>query len=259
MEKEIYLVGYGMNFNEDRTISADTSIKCADIIFTIEPDISHIKEYLSVEAPVENLFHFYKKGQLRSDVYKIISEHIITSLKKYSKVVLLVPGNPLFLDTVCELIEERAFELDIDLHIIEGISSLDAINNQLEIPLHKTSITVYIADIFCNRKPNIDIDTVLLLFQPGNVSSNTVAIGTVSKKSVLILQESLLEYYSPEDNWMLINLGNSSDNPTKIIWNNIKNLHLFVNYMHSGTLIVSKNWWPDILKDTKPTIVEGLS
>lgn len=96
MGKEIHLIGYGINFCEQRTISAEDHLRKVDAIFAIEPDISHIREYLTVDKPIYNLFHLYKAGLRRIDVYNQISNNIIQSLEYTPKIALLVDGCPFF-------------------------------------------------------------------------------------------------------------------------------------------------------------------
>lgn len=162
-----------------------------------------------------------------------------------------------FLDSVCEIIEARTIELDIELHVIEGISSLDTIIHQLRIPLTNLSISVFVADYFCTNRPTLNENTILVLFQPGNVNSDRITLGEVPETCVKELKATLLQYYSPKDKWLLINLSNSPKSPTKIIWNTVENIDNFINYMHSGTLLLSKNWWPELLEGSLPTIVDG--
>lgn len=258
MKKEIYLIGYGINFYEQRSNMVDYYLEKTDKIFAIEPDITHIEEYLSLDKQIHNLFYLYMQGNNRVDTYNKISEYVINALDIHSSVALLVEGTPFFSDTISEIIEARSFNLGITLNVIDGVSSFDTIIQQLRVPMFDVSLTSYIADDFCKKQPLIDNSTILFLFQPGNVDSSNITIEEVEKSSIKYLKNSLLNYYSPQDKWFLINLGNSPKNQTQIIWNTLENIEDFVNYMHSGTLIVSKEWWPSVLKDTEPTEIEGV-
>lgn len=259
MSKEIYLLGYGINFYEQRNINVDIYLEQADIIFAIEPDITHIKEFLTIDKPIQNLFYLYENGAKRINVYNRICELILDSFQENEKVALLVEGSPFFLDTISETIENKVKISDIDLHVVEGISSLDTIIHQLKVPILNSPISVYLADEFCNKLPILDMNTTLFLFQPGNVNSNCITIENISKNSIIKLKDTLLKYYSGKTKWLLINLGKSPTQPTQIIWNTIENLDSFINYMHSGTLIITNKWCPSILKNTEPTVIEGHS
>lgn len=259
MTKEIYLIGYGINYSTDRAICVDGYLEQANKIFSVEPDISHITQHMTSNKPIHNLFSLYETSRIREEVYVEICEEIYASLEVDSKIALLVEGSPFFLNRVSGLVEARARkDDDITLYCVDGISSLSAITHQLDVPMAGFSTVTYLADEFCKLSPSLPEESILFLFQPGNVGNDKVAINSISELSALTLKGKLLEHYSPNDKWFLVNLGKSPDQPTKIIWNTIENIDKFVNYLHSGTLLVSKEWWPAVLDGVPSTQVEGI-
>jgi hypothetical protein len=240
--KSLHVIGYGINFDADRSVLVDPYLNQCEIVFALESDVSHLRAKVKWERLV-NLLDLYEQGKKRGDVYDAVADRVMDAFSTSTRVGLLVEGSPFFLDTICELLEKRAVASGIEVIYVDGRSSLDGIIQALRIPL-SWGIGVYLADNVCFAHPVIDPEAVNIFFQPGNVASDKVQMAAVASEGIILLKETLLKIYSPTDRWLLVNLGESQSRPTKIIWNTLDRLDRFTHYMHSGTLIVSKNWWP---------------
>lgn len=252
----LYIIGYGVNFVADRSVVAEEYIKKAEIVFALETDVSHLECAIS-GRPVVNLIHLYKQGLSRSIAYEMIADAVLEAFLNFRRVALLVEGSPFFLDSICGILESKAIASGIEVTFVDGRSSLDVLVQTLEVPLD-FGIGVYSAEAFCIEEttPRINTDAVNLFFQTGNVGSSLIQIGSVGRKGVETLQIRLLEHYPPDTRWLLINLGHAPNISTMIVWNYLSNMHLFHAYMHSGTVLVSRNWWPETLGSVPPTKLE---
>lgn len=250
----LYLIGYGINYISDRTMLADHYVAESEIVFALESDIEHI-EAEAHGKPITNLIDLYRQGIPRPDAYGQIAERVLAAFSDHTRVGLLVEGSPFFLDSICELLQWRAHHLGIEVVYVDGRSSLDVIIQTLRIPLGH-GLGVYLAENFCAGCGVLNAEAVNFFFQPGNVGSERIQMHNVDKAGVCTLQETLLKYYEPTQRWFLINLGQSPTVSTKIIWDYLGNLDSFHSYMHSGTLVLSKNWWPVELLDVPPTEIK---
>jgi rRNA-processing protein FCF1 len=244
--KSLHVIGYRINFDADRSVLVDPCLDQCEVVFALESDVSHLREKLRSKQFV-NLVDLYQQGKKRIDVYQNVADKVLAAFAMSSKVGLLVEGSPFFLDTICELLEKRAISAGIDVIYVDGRSSLDGIIQLLRIPL-SWGIGVHIADNFCFSRPVIDPEAINMFFQPGNVGSDKVQMAAVDVEGTRLLQSRLLEYYSPADRWILVNLGESRVRSTKIVWGTLDRLDHFTQLMHSGTLVVSKNWWPKLIR-----------
>ena len=247
----LYLIGYGINYASDRTTLADHFVAESEVLFALESNIEHIEAEVHGK-PITNLIDLYRQGIPRSNAYVQIAERILNAFTNHTRVGLLVEGSPFFLDSICELLRERAHHLSIEVVYVDGRSSLDVIIQTLRIPLQH-GLGIYLAESFCAEGGALDSDAVNLFFQPGNVGSDRIQMHDVDITGVRTLQEILLKRYKPSQRWLLINLGESPTVSTKIIWEYLGNLDSFYTYMHSGTLVLSKNWWPVELLNVPPT------
>lgn len=252
--KHLYLIGYGISYCADRSPLVAQYAERAEILFALESDIGHLNSELP-HKNIINLMSLYKQGVPRHEAYQQIAEYILAAFSKHLTVGLFVEGSPFFLDSICELLERQANAQGIRIIIVDGRSSLDVIIQSLRIPLGY-GLGVYLAEDFCagNCAPNAE--SVNIFFQPGNVGTERIQIEDVGRSGVQTLKERLLEYYQPTDRWLLINLGHAPTVSTKIIWGRLNDLDTFYSYMHSGTLILSRNWWPDVLSGHPPTLIE---
>jgi len=250
----LYLIGYGINYTSDRTMFADHYVAESEVLFALESDIEHI-ETEAHGKPITNLIDLYRQGIPRPDAYGQVAERILDAFIDHTRVGLLVEGSPFFLDSICELLQGRAHHLGIEVVYVDGRSSLDVIVQTLRIPL-RHGLGVYLAENFCAEGGVLNAGAVNFFFQPGNVGSELIQMHNVDKAGVRTLQETLLKCYEPSQRWFLINLGQSPTVSTKIIWGHLGNLDSFHIYMHSGTLVLSKNWWPVELLDVPPTEIK---
>jgi hypothetical protein len=243
--KSLHIIGYGINFDADRSVLVDPCLDQCEVVFALESDVSHLREKVRSKKFV-NLVDLYEQGKKRIEVYENVADTILAAFATSSKIGLLVEGSPFFLDTICELLEKRAISAGIDVIYVDGRSSLDGVIQLLRIPL-SCGIGVHLADNFCFAKPVIDPEAVNIFFQPGNVGSDKVQMAAVGVEGIALLKNTLLQFYSPLERWILVNLGESSDRSTKIVWDTLDRLESFTHLMHSGTLVVSKNWWPEFI------------
>lgn len=254
-KKFLYLIGYGINYAADRTIIADQYIADSEVLFALESDIEHIKANINGREVV-NLISLYQQGVSRSVAYAQIAQTVLAAFSSHSRVGLLVEGSPFFLDSICELLQERSSSLGIDVVYVDGRSSLDVIIQTLQIPLQH-GIGIYLAESYCADRGVLNPESVNIFFQPGNVGTENIQMHGVDIAGVRTLKDALFECYEPSQRWLLISLGQSTTVSTKIIWNYLSDLDSFYSYMHSGTLVISKNWWPADLHGVLPTEIEG--
>ncbi|MFM0139374.1 SAM-dependent methyltransferase [Caballeronia grimmiae] len=244
--KVLHVIGYGINFDADRSVLVDQHVDQCEVLFALESDVSHLPHSVAGTELV-NLLPLYKQGRNRGVVYEAVAERVMDSFQSFSQVGLMVEGSPFFLDSICGLLERKAIDQEIQVIYVDGRSSLDLIIQTLRIPL-TWGIGVHLANDLCFGNRVMDPEAVNILFQPGNVGSDRVQMHDVERRGVILLRETLLRFYAPETRWLLVNLGQSARHPTRVAWDSLDHLDQFTQLMHSGTLLVSKNWQPGSLE-----------
>ena len=189
-KKFLYLIGYGINYAADRTIIADQYIADSEVLFALESDIEHIKANIHGKQVI-NLISLYQQGVSRFVAYAQIAQTVLTAFSNHSRVGLLVEGSPFFLDSICELLQERSSPLGIDVVYIDGRSSLDVIIQTLQIPLQQ-GIGIYLAESYCADRGVLNPESVNILFQPGNVGTENIQMHGVDIAGVRTLKDALL-------------------------------------------------------------------
>lgn len=240
--KELFLIGYGVNFAIDRSVIVDEYIQRCDVIYAVEPCISH----LVTEIPnkrIINLIDLYSEGSTRVATYNKIVDTILESLDEFSSVGLLSEGSPFFLDSINSLASKKAQQRSINVTFVDGRSSLDKLIQSYRIPISH-GIGVYLADNLCRLNQKINAEAVNIIFQPGNVDSDRVTMRTHNISGATLLKRHLLQHYNDTQNWFLFNLSQTSTEPNIILHNTLSNLDKFYPALHSGTLVISSSWSP---------------
>lgn len=240
--RELFLIGYGINFAVDRSAIVDEYIDRCDIIFAVEPCISHI----ATEIPnkkIVNLIDLYKEGSERVATYNKIAATVINAFDKFSNVGLLSEGSPFFLDSINSIVLQEAQQKSIDVTYVDGRSSLDKLIQSYRIPLSH-GIGVYLADNLCRLDQKLNPQAVNIIFQPGNVDSDQVTMRTHNISGAILLKEYLLQYYDDSQVWYLFNLSQTSTEPNIILHNKLSDLDRFYSALHSGTFVISRSWSP---------------
>ncbi|WP_076419654.1 SAM-dependent methyltransferase [Colwellia sp. UCD-KL20] len=255
MTKNLYIIGYGINIDTQISIRSQEYIDKSDLVFALEVNSAHLSKFVSPKKVI-NLFDLYKQGVDRSEVYNKVSDKILDSFCNSESICLMVEGSPYFLDSIVEIIESKCALHNIDIHITQGSSSLESIIYQLRIPIETVTLSTTTAENFCNTSSAIGENSVVILFQPANALSNIVNINCDYKEGIELLLNKIKSKFNSTDKWMLVNLGNSDDNSTQIIWNTVDKLEQFSDYFHSGTLVLSNNWVPKFIDINEPTKIE---
>lgn len=248
MENTLYVIGYGFDFNSHLSRVGADYIARSEVLVCLEAQQEHICDFLP-NKPLINYSTLYEQGRNRSDVYHEVVQEIKHLFSDYQSVGLLVEGTPYFLDSIVELLEA---DPNLSVNVAQGVSSLENIIYQLKIPIESVTLLATTAKLFCNQAANESKAELTVLFQPANADSNIVNIDCESETQLDVLIHTLSERFSPDDVWMIMNVGKDSF----LIWNTIQNLKHFKTYFHSGTLIISRGWLPAGLTDLPLTQIE---
>ena len=244
----IYVLGLGIKVVAQATLETNRIIQDLDFVVYIDPGNS-VQSYLSqLDIQAYNVMDWYKEGEDRSPIYEKISEFVIEKSRLFKRVGYLAPGNPNLLNSVVSLLIKKCKEQELPLHIFPGISCIDTIINDLQLPIETLGLQCYDATHFGRLRPAIDISVPLFLFQPGHFNTSTVRFRDAPiKDHVLDLKKCLLDFYTPNTNWILVGSAGESESPSRIYWNSLNRLEEFYHLMGIGTLVLPGKWWPSYL------------
>jgi len=254
LKSSLYIAGYGVTPETDRSVQIDEIINISDCVFILEQPNSWIENFLILKNKrYINYFHLYQDGKQRPAIYDEIVEDILSTAKNLDYSAYLTEGSPSFFDSIAKGLDKKSTLNGIDLFAVAGTSSFDKILFELRVPVELFGIQLYKADNYINHHPQIDKGSILFLTQPGNINSSSVTLNNVDANEILLLQTRLIKNFDANSFWMLIGLSANSLESSQILWGTLDTIHQFFSYMHSGTLVVSSVWKPDFLEGTPPT------
>ncbi|MCE5258137.1 MAG: nucleoside triphosphate pyrophosphohydrolase [Chloroflexi bacterium] len=110
----------------------------------------------------------YEHNESLTDVYALIAERIVHLGQREQGVIYAVPGHPLAAETSVQLIRKMASAVPLQVHIIGGLSLMDAAVQLLEIDPYAGLQIAECANVARLNHPNLDPDVPALIMQVGN-------------------------------------------------------------------------------------------
>lgn len=192
----IYAIGIGLDIKSHITPEAIRVIKDCNKIFILSPDSIALDYVKSLNPLIEivDCEKFYEHEVNRPKVYEKISKAIINSYQRFTKIGILVYGNPMFLVSAVEKMLLKAEHLDIKTKVIPGISSFDTIISDLKIDLGY-GVTLIDASLLLSKKFALEKKLPLLIFQVANLNSEDIEDGRIPLERLTFLVEYLQSIY----------------------------------------------------------------
>ena len=246
----VYIVGQGVKGVSQLTLEANKVLTNMDLIVYMDSG-SEVHEYISIIGKKGfNVLPWYQEHWDRMMIYEKIANYIIRQAKRLQRVAYLASGNPLFLNSICELILNFSKIAGIRVEVFSGVSSIDTIITDLRIPVGDFGLQCYDATVFGQIKPKIDTSVPLMLFDPGVFCDNTVRFRSAPQpSSIVALRDCLLSYYSNEQIWILVHSAMSSKEICTHCWGPLSDLDNHSDVVGRGTLLIPGSWGSRFLSE----------
>lgn len=217
-DTKITIIGRGLDPSKHLSLSALTALKRADKILGIESEnefwYNLRKEFNLVE--IEDISSLYLNNENDLTNYKNFIKLINDSTSKHRDIVLLVAGHPRIGVSFIGLLQKELAS-NIQLEVIEGISSFDVMLNQLSIdPLEQGTCILDANRLLLFQ---YKIETALCYFiyhicSVGNPKTNY--LNPAQDNQLTYLKKHLLKYYQKTKILYLCRASNGKHQDSKI-------------------------------------------
>lgn len=215
MATDLYLLGIGIRGLLQLTEEARQALSAARVIYVLHND-EHIVSSLEKFAPVRDVSDLYEGEEIRAQVYRRISEELVSEAASGPGVAFVVHGHPLFLVSATEYTLELARERGLNVSLLPGISSLDTIFCDLEADLGY-ALQSYDATTLIANEYLVDPRVPLLVFQVATTMNPRVTYGEVNAAALQPLVNYLLKFYDPHHPCVVIHSGSTVIEPTQMV------------------------------------------
>lgn len=236
---QISVLGLGIKAVAHITLESNFKISKADKVFFADSRQA-VSDYLDgLGVANENLIGKYMAGKERVEVYEEIAQIILHYASTGKECVYLAPGNPPFLNDVVSILQAKGMAANIDVEVYAGVSSIDTLILDTQMPVGHLGLQCFEASFFITRKPNIDINVPLFLFQPNVIASSTIRTGLGAHLAGLrVLRDLLAQLYGNESSWRLVGSANLPGQEITLARGAIGDLLLYAEQMEFGTLVL---------------------
>lgn len=130
---KITIVGRGIDPAKHLSLSAIQTLRAADKIVGIEPEMEFWREFQKEfgVCEIEDLASLYRSQDIDMVNYQRFVDHVLNLTSNYRHLALLVAGHPRLGVTFIELLKKCASE-NVEIEIIDGISSFDVMITYLD-------------------------------------------------------------------------------------------------------------------------------
>lgn len=235
--KEIIIVGRGINPSRHLTIDGIRALKRANAVFGIEPDQRSWNQIVQEFQlpPIQQIGDLYRFGAMDLDNYQRFVSYIVEASLRYTTCAFLVGGHPLLGVTFVSLLKQHLPQ-NTTLTIIEGISSFDTmlVNLQLD-PLEQGTVI-----LDANRALLFEyhLETALnyFIYHISSVlNSHTDYNNPSPGNNIAMLKQYLTRFYSSDTIIYLCHSRSQDTLPDEQIPTTIEYLDRLQDQVHYGT------------------------
>ena len=158
------LVGTGVRFVRQVTQESRECLERSDRVLHLV-DSSTAEWIRSLNPNSESLQPFLEKEEEREEAYGVMSEHILSFVRKGLRVCAAFYGHPAFYSPCSRQTILKARQEGFAARMVPGISPQDCLFVDLGIDPGRSGIQSYDANMFLDRRIQIDSATPLILWQ----------------------------------------------------------------------------------------------
>ncbi len=216
-DPRIILLGYGVKDTLQLTVEAQRILARVGKAYALHAP-ANLKRYLkSLRVECVELADRFSAGRSFADVYLEVTDLILRRAADERPVVLLSPGNPLFLNTISRFLVQKARERKLSVQVCPGVSGIDSVFNYLGFDVGSFGLQMFDARRLVERKQQINPKVPLLILQPFAFAAGDVVGGP--QRNVTDLDELaayLRRFYAADHSISLINVAPGAGQPAHV-------------------------------------------
>ncbi|NMH59444.1 SAM-dependent methyltransferase [Alteromonas ponticola] len=248
----ITCVGVGMTLGSHICPLSRSHIEQADVVFCSMSD-KYVEEWvMSMNADVRSLQPLYAEGKDRRQTYREMVEVMMAEVRLGKKVVGAFYGHPGVFALAPHKVIKQAKDEGFAGHMEPGISAEDCLYADMGLDPGTHGCVHYEASQFLFNKKCLDTTALVILWQIGMVGDRQLKSFTAASKYRRVLQNCLLEYYSPDHKVALYEAAVLPIEEVRVEWVNLSALADAKVHQHS-TLVI-----PPGTKKSKDLTIERL-
>ncbi len=236
---KISIVGRGIDPSKHLSLAAVNALKSADKIIGIESE-KEFWEELQKEygiGDVEDMASLYNSQDKDMINYHRFVDHVLSLLPNFNHLALLVAGHPRIGVTFIELLKKNA-PANLQINIIEGISSFDVMINYLEIdPLEKGTVIVD-ANRLLLFQYKLEPSLSYFIYHVCSIGNSTTNFVDPSSGNRLdLLKNYLMKYYSKDKEILLCRASNGKNESSSLVRSTIAELEACTSKIDYSTTL----------------------
>lgn len=238
-KKRLTIVGRGVDPAKHLTLDAIRALRSADRILGIEPE--H-ETWLQLRAEfdlpeIESVASLYQDKANDFDNYRRFIDYALELTRRHSNVALLVAGHPRLGVTFLQLLSRMA-PADVDVRVIEGISSFDVMMNLLAIDALERGTVLVDANRLLLFQYSLEPALGYFVYHVCSVGNSRTDFSEPSAGNRLdLLQRHLLRFYRPEKTLHFCKASNGRDEPSRLSEFRLSELNRMASEVDFGTTL----------------------
>lgn len=194
----LIIVGTGIKGIAQCTLEAKGWIETADIVLTLVGDSITEAWIEDIAQRTQSLQECYRQGKSRADVYALMTDRILTEVRKGQTVCAAFYGHPGMFVRPAHTSIMKARQEGFDARMLPGISALDSLFADLGFDPAEAGLQTYSAVDFFLRAPNIEPSCGLVLWQIGVFGEQSHTTPAHSNAPLQQLVTALSDSFAPD-------------------------------------------------------------
>ena len=190
------------------TREAEDAIRTSQTVLYVDAGFG-VNDYLKTLCKnVVNLLTEYREGMPRMETYRAMAARVVEAALDAPPVTFAVYGHPTFFVYPSTLIGRSAGLLGLNVEVLPGISTIDAVCIDLGLDVGMTGLQVHEATTMLLVKRRIDPQVPCLILQVDALETAFYTTMRSAPERFQRLQGHLLQFYPPEH--LLANVRSST-------------------------------------------------
>jgi len=163
------LVGFGVENGLQLTIEGQRAVSQAEHVYSIGlPDMLR-RLFKSSRIPVTELDDRFDNGKDYAEAYVDVADYVLKQAVLEPPVALLVPGNPMFQNTLSRFLVQTARQRSIAVRVFPSVSIVDALISDIGLDVTAGGLQVFDARQIVRREWTINARIPLFLLSLGGL------------------------------------------------------------------------------------------
>lgn len=164
-------MGTGIRDLSQMTVETVKALQACDLVFSLHGDPAVTRSLRALARKVIDLTCLYKDRCLDLAVYRAIVGRVTRQLSGRRTVAVIFHGHPLLYSNPAQMLIKHCEHEKIDLEVLSGVSSLDAIFTALKLDVGSTGLQAFDVNRLLLYRLKPSVHTPCLVFQIGSFGS----------------------------------------------------------------------------------------